>query len=315
MQPTIYIPNLDGSARLARLLASLERQTRRCDVVVVDNGSRDGSVAMARERFPWVEALELDRNLGFGRALNLAISEKPGDPILLVNNDVECEPGFVAAMLQALLPGIEMVAGVLTQRASPSIVDSAGVIADRRTLMAFDYLHGRPASEAATAPPPLAPTGGAALYRREAFEEVGGFDERIFAYYEDLDLALRLRAGGASCALAPEARASHSYSATLGSRSGNKYALTGWSRGYLLRRYGVMTDPRGATRTLLCELAICAGQILMDRTTMGVRGRLRGWRDAAGLARRPLPAANLTEVPLRVALRSRLRRRRDSPGG
>ena len=181
MQPTIYIPNLDGSARLARLLASLEGQTARCGVVVVDNGSRDGSVAMTRERFPWVEPLELDRNLGFGRALNLAISERPGDPIMLLNNDVECEPGFVAAMLEALRPGVEMVAGVLTQRASPSIVDSAGVVADRRTLMAFDYLHGRPASEAASAPPPLAPTGGAALYRRGAFEEVGGFDERIFA--------------------------------------------------------------------------------------------------------------------------------------
>jgi N-acetylglucosaminyl-diphospho-decaprenol L-rhamnosyltransferase len=315
MQPTIYIPNLDGSARLARLLASLERQTTRCAVVVVDNGSRDGSVAMTRERFPWVEPLELDRNLGFGRALNLAISQRPGDPILLVNNDVECEPGFVAAMLQALRPGVEMVAGVLTQRASPSIVDSAGVVADRRTLMAFDYLHGRPTSEVATAPPPLAPTGGAALYRREAFEEVGGFDEQIFAYYEDLDLALRLRANGARCALAPEARASHAYSATLGSRSGDKYALTGWSRGYLVRRYGVMSDPRGAARTLLCELAICAGQILMDRTARGVGGRLRGWRDAAGLARRPLPAASLTEVPLRLALTRRLRRRRGSALG
>jgi GT2 family glycosyltransferase len=312
MQPTIYIPNLDGSPLLARLLASLERQTRRCDAVVVDNGSRDGSVAMARERFPWVEVLELDRNLGFGRALNLAVAEQPGDPILFVNNDVECKPGFVAAMLAALRPGIEMVAGVLTQRASPLLVDSAGVVADRRTLMAFDYLHGRPVAEVATAPPPLAPTGGAALYRREAFEEVGGFDERIFAYYEDLDLALRLRAGGASCALAPDARAAHSYSATLGSRSGDKYALTGWSRGYLLRRYGMMADPQGAARTVLCELAICAGQVLMDRTARGVGGRLRGWRAAAGLPRRPLPAASLTEVPLGASLTRRLRRRRDS---
>src|SRR6185436_18571844 len=119
------------------------------------------------------------------------------------------------------------------------------------------------------------------------------------------------RAGGARCALAPEARASHSYSATLGSRSGNKYALTGWSRGYLLRRYGVMADPRGAARTALCELAICAGQVFMDRTTRGIGGRLRGWRDAAGLPRRPLPAASLTEVSLGASLTRRLRRRRD----
>lgn len=312
MQPTIYIPNLNGSAHLARLLTSLKRQTRRCEVVVVDNGSNDDSVAMTQRAFPSVTIVELDRNLGFGPALNLAIAEQPGDPILLLNNDVECESGFVSAMLAALRPGIEMVAGVLTQRSSPTTIDSAGVIADRRTLMAFDYLHGRPVSEAATAPAPFAPTGGAALYRRQAFEGVGGFDERIFAYYEDLDLALRLRAGGATCTLAHEARASHLRSATLGRRSGDKYELTGWARGYMLRRYGVMGEPRAAARTLLSELAICMGQVALDRTAKGARGRIRGWRDAAGLTPRELPANGLISLSLRASLSRRLRQRSGS---
>ncbi|HET7485891.1 MAG TPA: glycosyltransferase family 2 protein [Solirubrobacterales bacterium] len=308
MQPTIYIPNLNGAARLARLLDSLERQTAAASVVVVDNGSGDDSVAMVRERFSATQVIALERNRGFGVALNLAIAERPGDPILLVNNDVQCDPAFVAEMLAAQRPGVEMVAGVLTQNDAPGLIDSAGVVAARDTLMAFDYLHGEPVSAAAEASPPLAPTGGAALYSLAAFEEVGGFDERIFAYYEDLDLGLRLRVAGAGCALASRATARHLYSATLRGRIGDKYALTGWSRGYMLRRYGVMTEPRNAARALLGELAICAGQVVLDRTAKGARGRVRGWRDGAGLERRPLPDLTMTELPLLPSLARRLRR-------
>lgn len=308
MQPTIYIPNLNGSARLARLLDSLERQTAEVSVVVVDNGSGDDSVAMVRERFRATQVIALERNRGFGAALNLAIAERPGDPILLVNNDVQCDPTFVAEMLAAQRPGVEMVAGVLAQNDAPDLIDSAGVVAARDTLMAFDYLHGEPVAAATGAAAPLAPTGGAALYSRAAFEEVGGFDERIFAYYEDLDLGLRLRVAGAGCALAPQATARHLYSATLRGRIGDKYALTGWSRGYMLRRYGVMAEPRNAARTLLGELAICAGQVVLDRTAKGARGRVRGWRDGAGLERRPLPDLTMAELSLLPSLARRLRR-------
>ena len=141
--------------------------------------------------------------------------------------------------------------------------------------MGFDYLHGEPVASAAGAPDPLGPTGGLALYSRAAFEGVGGFDERIFVYYEDLDLALRLAAAGGRCRLAPEARAVHAYSASLGAGSGEKYARTGWSRGYMLRRYGVLSSPRRALRALACEGALCAGQLLLrpDRAGSGREGR------------------------------------------
>jgi GT2 family glycosyltransferase len=307
VDPVAYIPNFNGRERLARALESLAAQSEPCKVVVVDNGSTDGSAEMMRDRFPRVELMLLERNVGFGVALNQAIEAFPGDPLLLLNNDVVCAPDFVAEMLASLRPDVEMVAGVLLQDRAPELVDSAGIIVDERTLMAFDYLHGHPAESVKGAAAPVGPSGGGALYRHQPFLEVGGFDEHIFAYYEDLDLALRLRAAGGRCALAPGARARHAYSATLRGRPGAKYALTGWSRGYMLRRYGVLKRPSSAARTLLIETTICAGQVVLDRTLKGAAGRLRGWRDAAGLSRRPLPDG-LGKVSLRAALGRRLRR-------
>jgi N-acetylglucosaminyl-diphospho-decaprenol L-rhamnosyltransferase len=307
--PAIYIPNFNGAAQLGRTLRSLGAQTRPVDVVLVDNGSADDSIGLARRELPGVKVLEIGQNLGFGPAINRALAELPADPVILLNNDAEAEPRFVEALLDGLGTGVDSVAGVLLQERAPELIDSAGVVADA-TLMGFDYLHGEPMAAAESAGDPLGPTGGAALYRREALERVGGFDERIFLYYEDLDLALRIAAaGGGRCRLAPEARALHAYSASLGAASARKYAWTGWSRGYMLRRYGVMGSPRLALRALACEAALCAGQLLVDRTAAGLKGRLRGWRDAAGLERRDPDGAPLLNLSAREALALRRRRR------
>ncbi|MEX0972422.1 MAG: glycosyltransferase family 2 protein [Solirubrobacterales bacterium] len=308
MRPAIYIPHHHGATLLGRALGGLRAQSRPTEVVVVDNGSTDGSREMVREEFPEVELLELGRNLGFGPALNRAIAERSADPLILLNNDAEAEPRFVEALLDAAAEGAESVAGVLSQQAAPGLIDSAGVVADR-TLMGFDYLHGEPLAAAERAADPLGPSGGAALYRLGAFRAAGGFDERIFLYYEDLDLALRMRAAGARCRLAAGARAVHAYSAGLGAGSGEKYARTGWSRGYMLRRYAVMTRPRLAARALAAEAALCAGQLLRDRTAKGLGGRLRGWRDGGGLERRTIPDDVLLDLSLPEALALRRRRR------
>jgi N-acetylglucosaminyl-diphospho-decaprenol L-rhamnosyltransferase len=308
VQPTVYIPNFNGAARLGGVLRGLGEQTRPLEVVLVDNGSSDESVELARRELAGVKAVELGENLGFGRAINRAVAEAPGDPVILLNNDAVPEPRFVEALLEGLGEGVDAVAGVLLQERAPELIDSAGVVADS-TLMGFDHLHGERAETAEAAAPPLGPTGGAALYRRSAFEALGGFDERIFLYYEDLDLALRLAARGGRSRLAPQARALHAYSASLGAASARKYAWTGWSRGYMLRRYGVMRDPRLALRALACESALCAGQLLKDRTVSGLGGRLRGWRDAAGLPLRDLDGAPLLDLSARKALALRQQRR------
>lgn len=307
MRTIVYIPNFNGERWLPRALQSLRAQSERLEVVVVDNGSTDSSIAAMRADFPEVTVMELGENIGFGPALNRAVATHPGDGIVLLNSDVECEPGFCEALMAAA-EGVDTVAAVLLQEREPGLIDSAGVVADR-TLMGFDYLHGEPVEAAERAPDPLGPTGGAAFYCRAAWDAVGGFDERIFLYYEDLDLALRIAAGGGRCRLAPAARALHAYSPGLGAASGAKYARTGWSRGYMLRRYGVMRNPRLALRSLACEGSIGLGQLLRDHTSAGIAARLRGYRAGGGLPRNVVDGAPLLDITAREALALRRRRR------
>jgi N-acetylglucosaminyl-diphospho-decaprenol L-rhamnosyltransferase len=258
--------------------------------------------------FPDVEVLAMGSNLGFGAALNRAVRERPSEVLVFLNNDVECEHTFVEALVDELSAQTAMVAGVLLQAGFSALIDSAGIVVDS-TLMGFDYLHGESVDALADAPAPLGPTGGAALFRSAPFAAVGGFDERIFAYLEDVDLALRLRCAGGTCRLARHARGSHRHAATLGSGSAKKNWYMGWSRGYLLRRYGVLARPSRALRALSAEVAICGGQAVIDGTLTGIRGRISGWQAAADLPVHPIPHADLIDISLRDALARRARRR------
>jgi GT2 family glycosyltransferase len=185
------------------------------------------------------------------------------------------------------------------------------------TLLVFDYLNGTPVSalDAAT-PAPIGPCTAAAAFHRPAFAEVGGFDERLFAYWEDVDLVLRLLRTGGRCVLAHGARGTHEHSATLGSGSPEKNYLTGFGRGYVLRKWHVLESPRRLTRVLLEDGVICAGQILLDRTPAGLRGRRDGFAAAAASPHQPYPATFLDGQPTpprtlerRLRRRTRLRRR------
>ena len=305
---TVYVPTLEGGERLAACLEGLLVQTSPVPVVVADNGPGDGCRDLLETRFPEVERIAMGSNLGFGPALNRAVAAVGTGPVILLNDDAIARPDFIEALMYER--GDQMTAAVLLAEDDSSRIDSAGIIADQ-TAMGFDYLSGEPVAALGSAADPLGPTGGAALYERAAFEGVGGFDERIFLYYEDLDLALRIRSAGGRCRLARSARATHGYSQTLGSRSPRKYGMTGWSRGYLLRRYGVLRTPADAAAALAREAVICAGQLVRDRTLAGLRGRLKGWRDARTLPRRSLPAGAVSRMSTREALSRR--RARGSP--
>lgn len=317
MSPThpvaaVVVPSHNGARRLPTLLDSLRAQTVGHEVIVVDNGSRDGTGALVGARFPEARVVTLTGNAGFGRAVNQGAAACSAPVLVLVNDDAACAPDFVERLCEALDPsrGIVMAAGVLLDAHEPARIDTAGVMFDR-SLFAYDYLHGEPVDVLELgAPGPLGPTGGAAAFDRTAFEAVGGFDEAFFAYLEDVDLAVRLIAAGGRCRLAPGARALHEHSATLGAGSRRKNELMGWSRGYTVGKYRLHHQPALLARCLVSELAIVSGQIAVDRTLVGLTARVRGLlagRRAAAEQLPPLPPASRA-ITLGSALRQRSRR-------
>jgi hypothetical protein len=132
------------------------------------------------------------------------------------------------------------------------------------------------------------PSGGLAAYRRSAFEQVGGFAPELFAYGEDVDLGLKLRAAGWTAAEVADARAVHLGGASVGHGSPGQRRLAGFARGFLLRRWGVLRS-RAGVRALLFETLVVAWGLARHRTLVPLTARLAGWR-AAGRGSRRVPA-------------------------
>ncbi len=306
---SVIVPSLTG-ARLSLLLDSLATQTAAHQVIVVDNGCRDGSVQSACDRHPGVERVRFERNLGFSRAANAGAARAENDVLLMVNDDVVCDPGFVEALSSAVEPGagVTMASGVLRDAQDPHLIETAGVLLDH-TLLAFDYLNGEPLSVLDEGVPnPPCPVGAAAAFDRQAFNGVGGFDERIFAYWEEVELSLRLIRDGGRCRLVPGAQGTHRHASTLGAGSVGKNYLTGFGRGYVLRKWNAIT-PRRLPAILVREIGVCAAHALVDRNLASVRGRVRGYRAATPTF--PYPGELLVDRGPSAAaqLRNRVRRR------
>jgi GT2 family glycosyltransferase len=201
------IPNWNGRRWLPGCLASLAAQTRPFDrIVVVDNGSTDGSLDLLRGDHPEVTVVALGDNTGFAHAANRGIEAvADAGAVALVNTDVELAPDWHERTLAALERDerTASVACKMVDLADPDQLYDAGDflrrdgVAEQRGR--FEPDHGRfdqPGSA-------FSACAGAALYRRAAVLEVGCFDERYFAYLEDVELGLRLRLAGYSCAYEP----------------------------------------------------------------------------------------------------------------
>lgn len=263
-------------------LEHLRRQTIGHRVIVCDNGCDQETARRLAESYPEATVVELEHNMPYAVACNAAVAAGRGELVVMLNNDVDARPDFLERLLAPFAgrPRLGSVAALLL-RPGERQIDSAGLVADR-TLAGFPRFHGRPPAAAREGGLVLTgPAGAAAAFRRAAWTQVGGLDESIFAYQEDLDLALRLRAAGWETALALDAVAVHVGSATLGHRSVEQRRKSGHARGYLLRRYGVLRS-RLAPRALATEALVVAGDLLLARDLAAFAGRFRGWRAAAG---------------------------------
>ena len=236
----VVVPTWNGRRHLERCLPALFAQTwPDFQVVLVDNGSTDGTLPWVAAAYPQVQAVALDRNYGFARACNEGVRATTAAQIVTLNNDTVPDPRFLAELLAAAeqAPGVGMFAATLWLEGNRRAVDAAGFQVNRLGT-AWNALEGSPLDGLPSAPRPvLGPCAGAALYRRSMLDDVGLFDEGYFAYLEDVELAWRARWAGWSCLWVPGATTWHAHSATGGRDLPRKFWLLGRNRLWTILRH------------------------------------------------------------------------------
>ena len=220
IRSTIVIPNYNGIKYIENCLASLADEPAR--VIVVDNGSADGSRELVREKFPHVQVISLDKNYGFCGAVNRGIAESGRDKspyVILLNNDTVVESGFVCALEKALDEDKKAFSGAarMVNMYRPELIDDAG---DYYCALGWAFAAGKdkPAADYGRSREVFSACGGACIYRRSILEKIGLLDENHFAYLEDVDIGYRARIHGYRNLYVPEAVVRHAGSGVSGSR-------------------------------------------------------------------------------------------------
>jgi len=213
---SIIIVNRNGGDRLAQCLASVEKERAGKDweVLVVDNASMDGSPDMVARRFPTVKLVRNGENLGFAKANNQGFRMSRGEFMLFLNPDAAAFPGSLGLLLEELGrdPGIGAVGPVLVLGENAFQVSFGGKVNFLRELARKSVLNAwrRRRLRRLRRGRPVAWVSGACLMTsREALEKVGGFDEKFFLYFEDIDLCYRIREQGLRVVFFPQARIFH----------------------------------------------------------------------------------------------------------
>lgn len=217
----VVIVNCNGGPHLARCIEALRRQTfRDFEVILVDNGSSDGSIEALGALPPGYRLLRAEQNLGFAKANNLAAKDTSAPWLATLNVDAYPEPDWLEKFMQAVerYPEVVMFGSIQIDLRHPDRLDGSGDFY-HATGVVWRGNQGHPLSDLADEGEAFGPCAAAALYRREAFLAAGGFDERFFCYCEDIDLAFRLRLVGATCIQVPDAVVRHVGSGVTGRRS------------------------------------------------------------------------------------------------
>ncbi|MCJ7668226.1 MAG: glycosyltransferase family 2 protein [Anaerolineae bacterium] len=280
---SIIIVNWNGKHHLQRCLSAVLAQTySNFEVILVDNGSTDGSAEFVSQQFPQVRLIRNAENLGFAKGNNIAFEFAQGDYIATLNNDTQADPHWLSELMKGIEghPRVGMCASKMLFYHHPHIINSTGINLDRAGI-AWDRRGGEEDQEGQEELEEVfGPCAGAALYKRQMLEEIGFFDEDFFAYLEDVDLAWRARLMGWRSLYVPTARVYHLYSAT--GREGSPY------KNYLLGRNKIWTVLKNYPAPeisiflpviLFYDCASVLYALLARRDANALKGRIAGWRE------------------------------------
>jgi GT2 family glycosyltransferase len=215
---TVVLVTYESGPTLGRCLAALRAQTfTDFELIVVDNASRDGAGPAAAAADPAIRLIANDANLGFAAAVNQGAQAAHGQWLALLNPDAYAAPDWLAELVAATqaYPQARSFGSRQTMADDPSVLDGLG---DVMSITGFPFRGGYRRKD----PGPLAPfesfsaCGGAMLIDRALFLAMGGLDERLFCYCEDVDLGYRLRLAGEPTVIAPAAVVAHEGSASSG---------------------------------------------------------------------------------------------------
>lgn len=217
---SVIIPNYNGKRFLIHCLQSLEKQTiTDYEIIVIDNASKDGSIDYVIQEFPNVVVEVLDKNYGFSKAVNEGIKKSNSKYVILLNNDTKVQENFIEELVKVMETSSRIFScqSKLLQLYDKEYIDDAG---DFYCALGWAFARGKgkPASFYEKEGQVFAACAGAAIYRKEVFEQIGYFDEAHFAYLEDIDIGYRAKIHGYQNRYAPKSIVFHAGSASSGSR-------------------------------------------------------------------------------------------------
>ncbi len=228
---SVILVNYNGAKWLKPCLVSLLAQTYPAfEIVMVDNASTDDSVALVASEFPSVRIVASPTNVGFAAGNNVGIREAQGEFIAPLNTDTRAEPEYFEKLVAPMADArVGAVAPLMLEMERPDVVDAAGLYIDALGF-AWNIGAGEPANRFVTRQPVFGACAGAALYRRKMLDEIGGFDDEYFGFYEDADLAWRAHNAGWQTVFVPAARVLHQHGASFGKMNPRKTYLLARNR-------------------------------------------------------------------------------------
>jgi GT2 family glycosyltransferase len=214
---SVIIVNFNGKKFLEECIPSLIIQTcKNLEIIVVDNASSDGSVEYLKSHFEGLVIIENKSNLGFAEGANTGIRNSRGPYILTLNNDTRVEGRCIEGLLQVM--NSDDVIGMCAPKMlfPDGRINSTGICISRSGAAWDRGMFEEDRGQYNSPEEIFGPCGGAALFRRKMFDEIGLFDKDFFLYMEDVDIAFRGQLAGWKCMFVPEAVVYHHHCGTTG---------------------------------------------------------------------------------------------------